>query len=87
MSEVTDGALWNNPCPANFVYLIQNLVPPTPKPNWIIGWFKSRSERNTEANNRIGIVTDYTFGQFPCYTPIAPDPGGGLYFPYDGSIP
>ena len=86
LSEVTDGALWNNPCPANFVYLIQNLVPPTPKPNWIIGWFKSRSERNTEANNRIGIVTDYTLGQFPVYQDIN-GIGGGLYLPYDGSIP
>lgn len=72
ISEVTDGALWNNVLSQRLVYKIMNLVPPTPKPNWIIGWFKSRSEENNEANNRTSITTDYTFGQFPDY----------LYTPY-----
>jgi hypothetical protein len=74
LSEVSDNGLWINPCPEPFQYLIANIAPPIPRPNWQIGWFKDRSTRSTAANNRINIQTEYVYGQF----------SSDLYNPYQG---
>lgn len=68
LSEVTNDGLWNNPLSVSDAYRIANIMPPAlPEsiaPDWIIGWFKGRSQKDPAANNRIEVVQDYTFGTF-----------------------
>ena len=64
LTEVQNSELWTNPLDERRVYKIMNFVQPKARPGWMIGWFKDRSTETNDANNRVGIVTEYTFGQF-----------------------
>lgn len=63
LSEVSSTLLWNNPCPPNLLYFIANFAVPPAVTNTTVGFFKDRSNRETAANNRIDIITEYTYVQ------------------------
>lgn len=63
LSEVGNNGLWNNPCPEYLQYKIANIIPPPVDPTQIIGWFKDRCNVDPAANNRVDVITEYTFVQ------------------------
>ncbi len=64
LAEVTDGSLWTYPLPARLITKINNIVTPTARDGWTIGWRKLASKENTAADNRVHISTEYWYGQW-----------------------
>jgi hypothetical protein len=66
LSEVSNNGLWVFPCPGRLQYKIANIPVEVPgsqdafAEQYFWGWLKSISQEETEANNRIAIVTTYT---------------------------
>ena len=68
LAECQNGNFWNYPLPGEIQQTIESLVADFIEDNgqqdgWTIGWRKLRSVRNTVAGNRVGINTEYWFGQ------------------------
>jgi hypothetical protein len=73
LSEISNAAIWNNPCPEFLQYKIANVTPPPYQAGWTIGWFKDRSVVDPAANNRVDVAYEYTFGQWilSLYNPVS----------------
>lgn len=64
LTEATNSSLWVYPLPARLVFKINRIFVPSVRPYYSVGWLKERSNEETSANNRVNIVTHYTYDQW-----------------------
>ena len=66
LTECQSTALWTNPLPTRLATKIEALDTnrPSDKTDYLWGWLKRGSTESTEANNRIGVTTEYWLDQW-----------------------